>query len=578
MRTKLPHLLLPSILLWGCSGTVNSTPSTDFDPVGGGTSTSTTGPGPVASSPNPAASNPAPGATGPGQAPVDTPPPPPNADNDQPSGTDLQGTPIYTRFSRLTNAQWAASVRDLLKLPSAPEPTGLESPVQESTDFLNNERILEVTSTQNDGYALLTQTLLEQVSTDAAIAKIYSGTDADGFIKTFGRRAYRRPLTDAEVSKYQALFESGSALEGDASAFTKGAMQVIHTMLQSPHFIYRVEAGQANQALTGYEIAAKLSLWLLNTAPSDALLDKAETLTNPAAVGAEAKSMLEQPAATEVMREFFYEWMNLKRYGDINKDPALGLPEGIGDELKELSAKYFDRIYSEGLGLKEIMTGTQGFVGPKTAALYGVQASSVTLQDFGAERTGFFAQVPYNLLYGGYSGQSDIIHRGAHLQHELLCGILEAAPAVFALPEAQPNQSNRQRVELMTSGGICADCHVRYVNPLGFAFENFDGLGRIRTQDNGAAVDTTGTYAFPEKTAAFTDHKSLMEAAYASEMSHICFSKRIASFGLGRDIVANDTPLLTTLASTSQSNGSVKDLIVQLVESPSFTQRTGEAP
>jgi Protein of unknown function (DUF1592)/Protein of unknown function (DUF1588)/Protein of unknown function (DUF1595)/Protein of unknown function (DUF1585)/Protein of unknown function (DUF1587) len=501
-------------------------------------------------------------------------PPPPAGGEVLPSGTDLQGSPEYTRFSRLTNSQWANSVKTLLGMSVAPSTDPLEDPVGTTTDFLNNERLLDVTSTQRDAYERLTELAVQELTSEAELGRVYDGNDAEDFIRTMGRRVYRRPLSDTEVGNYQELFDVGAGLSGEASEFVKGAGLVIQTMLQSPHFIYRIEAGEPGEPLDGYEVAARLSLWLLDTAPSEELLDQAETLTTPDAVAAVAEDMLEQPAAAQVMSTFFYEWMGLKRFNDVNKDPSLPLPEGYAEELKTLSTKYFERIYSEDLGLKEILTGTQGYVGPKTAAFYGMETSSVELQDFGAARTGWFAQVPYTLLYGSYAGQSDIIHRGAHLQRQLLCGVLDAPPAVFALPELQPDQSNRERVHTMTAGDACSGCHVNYINPLGFAFENFDGLGRIRSDDNGDPVDTTGSYPFPESTVDFTDHASLMQAAYESEMAHICYAKRIAGFGLGRDIVANDQALLDSLASVSRDDGSTKDLILELVKSPAFLLRS----
>ena len=112
-------------------------------------------------------------------------------------------------------------------------------------------------------------------ATDAALATVYSGTDAAGFITTLGRRAYRRPLTTAEQSTYMTLYNTGSTLTGTRSAFAKGASLVIRAMLQSPYFLYRTELGANGAPLSGYEMAAKLSLWLRGTTPSDALLDSA---------------------------------------------------------------------------------------------------------------------------------------------------------------------------------------------------------------------------------------------------------------------------------------------------------------
>ena len=191
---------------------------------------------------------------------------------------DLAGDPKYYRLVRLTNEQWGHSAQDLLKLTT---PSGLEgsfeTAVAGTTDFTNNELVLEVTQRSWGDYQTAAETLATQVTaSDAALARVYTGgTDAAGFINGFGRRAFRRPLTAAEVTRYTTLFNAGSTMSGTRSAFLKGAELVIRAMLQSPYFLYRTEMGATGQPLTGYEMASKLSLWLRGTTPSDALLDSA---------------------------------------------------------------------------------------------------------------------------------------------------------------------------------------------------------------------------------------------------------------------------------------------------------------
>ncbi len=146
---------------------------------------------------------------------------------------------------RLTNAQWARAVQDVLKLAS---PSGLEqsfqSAVTGTTDFSNNELVLDVTQRSWADFQTAAETLAAQVTaTDAALAKVYSGTDAAGLITTLGRRAYRRPLTAAEQSTYMTLYSKGSTLTGTRSALAKGASLVIRAMLQSPYFLFRTEMG-----------------------------------------------------------------------------------------------------------------------------------------------------------------------------------------------------------------------------------------------------------------------------------------------------------------------------------------------
>ena len=175
---------------------------------------------------------------------------------------DLAGDPKYYRLVRLTNEQWGRSTQDLLELTS---PSGLEgnfeTAVAGTTDFTNNELVLDVTQRSWGDYQTAAETLATQVTTnDAALARVYTGTaDAASFVNGFGRRAFRRPLTAAEVTRYTTVFNGGSVISGTRSAFLKGAELVIRAMLQSPFFLYRTELGATGQALNGYEMASKLS-------------------------------------------------------------------------------------------------------------------------------------------------------------------------------------------------------------------------------------------------------------------------------------------------------------------------------
>ncbi len=498
-------------------------------------------------------------------------------------GIDLPGAPKYFRFVRLTNQQWAKSVSDLLHLA---QPPGLESTFQNAvsgtTDFSNNELLLDVNQRGWADYQAAAEKLAEQVTTsDATLASVYAGTDAAGFIQSLGRRAYRRPLTAAETSSYTALFTSGSALGGSKSAFAKGAALVLRALLQSPHFLYRTELGAAGSALTGYELAAKLSLWLRGTTPSDALLDTAPQLTSPEAVAAQATAMLAEPAAVETMREFHRELLHFDRYSQISKLDVPSYNEALNAEYEQSSYLFFDRIFSQGQGLREILTSTRGFVGPGTAALYGLPSSGSGLveQELGPTRAGYFSQLPYLTLHG-LNAEPDSIHRGVSLNLDVLCAPLgPPATVIPPVPPLQPGQTNRERIDTLTAG-CGASCHNAMINPLGFAFEHFDGMGQYREQENGGLpIDSSGSYLFTEGEKSFQDNAELMQAIAGSQQAHLCYSKKLASFALQRDIVPKDLPWLSKLSTASLAEGSsVQRVLLELVKSDAFRTHLGGAP
>ena len=490
----------------------------------------------------------------------------------------LDGQPIYTRFMRLTNEQWERAVQDILQLEAPPDKARFfQTPVVGATDFVNNESVLTVTNDLWAQYHLAAKEVVQAfTATDAPLQRIYAGNDPREFIELFGRRAYRRPLTPAEVDRLEQVYNVGAALSGTASSFTIGAGLVIEAMLQSPHFIYRTELGADGAPLNGYEMASKLSFLLRGTSPSDELLDAAGRgeLDSPAGVVELAGRMLEEPTALDVFRDFHGELFEFQRYADVVKD----LPEfnpAITAELEQASALFFERIFNEGLGVREILTSTQGYVGPLLAGLYQVQAPrTMTLMELGAERAGYFSQVPFLMLYGD-NEHADAIHRGVHLNAEVLCAEIPPPPAAVSLPPAQGGLTDRERVTAGTAP--CGNgCHDAYINPIGFAFENFDGMGRLRTTDNGVPVDTSASYPFADGTRAFANAPELMEIMASTEMAHACYAKYIAGFALQRDLAAADATLVTQLMTASLSQGSsMKQLLLDVVAHPSFSTRNG---
>ena len=303
-----------------------------------------------------------------------------------PPAFDLDGEPFYSRSVQITNEQWANSVRDILNLAETPtQANSFLRPVGGFTLFTNNERVLEVTNDMRDSYRLAAEEIAALVNADDAVARIDAGADGDSFVQNFGRRAFRRPLTSDELTRYKALFDAGAALSGEQSAFTKGASLVVQGMLQSPNFVYRTESTPDGARLNGYEIAARLSFWLRNTTPDDAMLDQAASgaLDTTDGVVSLVNSLLDGDPAMHAHTEMHAELFKFSRYREIVKfteeyDPA------TNEELDEASRLFFDRIYKEDLGLHEILTSTQGYAGPAMASLYGKPApSDMTLMDFG---------------------------------------------------------------------------------------------------------------------------------------------------------------------------------------------------
>jgi hypothetical protein len=166
---------------------------------------------------------------------------------------------------------------------------------------------------------------------------------------------------------------------------------------------------------------------------------------------------------------------------------------------------------------------------------------------------------------------------------DVLCAPLGPPAAdIPPLPTPKPGQTNRMRVDEHTKG--CGTvCHNNMINPLGFAFENFDGMGQYReTETNGTEVlpvDASGSFDFVDGTKSYENAAELMQVLSTDQQAHLCYSKKLASFGLQRDMIAADLPLLAELSATSTSNsGSVKQVLLDLVKQDAFRTRAGGAP
>lgn len=503
---------------------------------------------------------------------------------------DLRGSPVYYRVVRLTNEQWTNSVQGVLALASPPtNAESFQSAVSGTTDFTNNELVLDVAERAWSDYAKAAEQVAHDVTADAAaLTRLYAGTDGTGFIRQLGRRSYRRPLTTTETAAYQQLFDLGAAMSGAESPFAKGARVVIEAMLQSPHFLYRTELGAAGAPLSGYELAAKLSLWLRDRAPDDALLDAAAAgqLDAPSGAATVARQLLDAPAAKAVMRRFHGQFLHFDRFADLSKVGVASYDPAINPELAEASYLFFDRIFSQGLGVKDVFLSTTAFVGPHLAKLYqdGVAAptSGFAEHTLGANRVGFFTQVPFLMLHA-HNEEPDSIHRGVSISLDVLCAPLgPPAAEIPPLPTPKPGQTNRMRVDEHTKG-CGAACHNNMINPLGFAFENFDGMGQYRTVERSGAeelaIDASGSFDFVDGTKTYRDAADLMKVLATDSQAHLCYAKKLASYGLQRDVIEADGALLSELSAISASGeGSLKRVIESLVTQDAFRIRAGGAP
>ena len=517
---------------------------------------------------------------------------------DLPEGDGLGSPPtiaLQSAYPRLTHGQWENTTRDLLKLDAPPGLSASFTSDPLGGIFDNDESVLQVTPPLWADYQRAAEELAAMVIADPQqLSKIVPADTGQGvaargreFITAFGKRAYRRPLTSQEIDAHVALFASGATVLG-GDPFLSGVQLVLEAFLQSPYFVYRVELGAGKKRPDGliplgqYELATRLSYLLWNTMPDEALLDSAAKgeLDTLEGLRGRAEQMLLDPRAKDVVRSFHKQLFSWKKYADLYKDPAVFpefVPE-IGNDLRLEAEAFVDHvIYEQDGGLLELLTSRTAFVNDRLAAIYGVPAPAGS--DFGqveldpATRSGALTRLGF-LAANGTARASDPIHRGVFVNLRILCAKLPPPPDnVTPLPPGN-NKTTRDLVDSHTGEGTCgAGCHSTLINPAGFAFEEYDAIGRYRTMDNGYAVNSAAQYALGGVMVKYGDAMEWSQLLAESAEANRCFAKHWVEFALGRDAQPEDDDLIGKLGDASRGGSSVKELLVDIIVSDAFRAR-----
>jgi len=500
-----------------------------------------------------------------------------------------------SRLARLSRQQWSNSVRDLLKLTDISE---IDQGV--SGDALNGfddeGDALYVTEQLRQQLADAAEKLADKVTGDAAaLARLVPSdapTDTAGrgraFVTSFGQRAFRRPLTGAEITTHVGLFNQAPTLYPGVDAFKAGASLVIQAMLQSPYFLYRTELGTAAAgaslvALDDYEVAAKLALALTNTMPDDALFAAAAAgqLHDKAGVMAQVKRLVEGSTGTAGLNNFNFQVYRLGTYDGIMRDTKV-FPDFTASTpaaMRQEVLQFVDWILTQGLGIKDFYTTPVGFVNAALAPIYGVSVTGTALTKMDldpSQRSGILTQAGFLASYAKGS-DPDIIHRGVFIAERVLCKELPPPdPNATPLPPPTGNLTNRQLVEMTTGKGTCGEkCHGTLMNPLGFAFENYDAIGKYRTVDRGQTVDAADSYVFDGQLQSFSNGVELSRLLGEAKETHSCYVKNMMTYLHGRLLATEEkTTVVDYYARLSRAGMvSLRDLELAIVTSDAFLNR-----
>jgi Protein of unknown function (DUF1592)/Protein of unknown function (DUF1588)/Protein of unknown function (DUF1585)/Protein of unknown function (DUF1587)/Protein of unknown function (DUF1595) len=511
-----------------------------------------------------------------------------------------RGLPSLT-VRRLTHSQYDHTVRDLLgdqiqpasNFPKEDFISGFKnqlegqgiSPLQAEAYGKAAERLAAAAFRGGDQRGLLP-------------SQPHSPTDAEcaeKFVRQFGLKAFRRPLAADETRLYSQLLLAESTRAQD---FLSGAALVVEAMLQSPHFLFRVERGGSHAQ---YEVASRLSYFLWDTLPSDELFATAAQgeLATKAQIEAAARRMLDDERAQAAFDEFLAQWMRFdsvlsatrdrRRFREFNTEVAAAMVE----ETRRL----FGHLVWRDQNFLEFFTANYTFVSTDLARLYGLPEPSEEFAkvEYPADssRSGVLGHGSF-LVLTSKPAETSPTARGLFVRNHFLGHEVPPPPPGVdtTLPSITENAplTNRQRLDIHLNSEACAGCH-RLIDPIGLAFEQYNAIGAFQPKmtlqfsargDESRSrrptmieldLDTAG-YIQGMENSTFSTPKELGRLLADSSACQKCIVKQLFRYCLGREETASDQPLIEDLLAKFRASGyRFKELIIALVTSDLFLQQ-----
>ena len=504
---------------------------------------------------------------------------------------------------RLTHSQYNNTIRDLLGDHS--RPADRFPPEDFVNGFKNQLRTQGMPPLLADAYSAAAEKLALNAFRAGDVnglvpCKPSGAKDArcrDQFLRTFGRRAFRRPLDAAELRRYSTLFDSQATKSG---RFLDGARIVVEAMLQSPKFLFHVEGragGPGAPTSRDYAVASRLSYFLWDTMPDQRLFDAAANGELRTAEGLErvAKEILDQPAAHQAVDELFAEWLRFDRalgsVKDRRKYPEF-TPELAAMMVQETRLLLGNLVWHDG-NFMEAFTADYGFINSDLASVYGVPAPTGEFERVAfpaaSHRSGLLGQASFLASNAGPVETSPTA-RGIFVREQFLCQHVPNPPpgvnTEVPEPTADKPLPRRQRMQAHVESPTCASCH-RLMDPIGFGLENYDALGRWRDREvlefesgkRGVppkivelAIDSTGEIAGLTN-GSFDEPKQIGRLLADSRACQECVVKQAFRYAFGRvETAADRETIRSAFAAFKESGFRFKALLLALVRSPQFLE------
>jgi hypothetical protein len=515
------------------------------------------------------------------------------AGSDAPApGTD----PGRVTVRRLNRVEYNNTVRDLLGTTARPADS---FPADDrGLGFDNIADILTLSTTNITLYQTTAESLVTAALAGTQRAKIITcdlvamgETCARSIVRAFGRKAWRRPLTDAEVDK---LITVAKLATTNGDTWEVGVSLAMQSMLISPNFLFRVEidptpTSLTPHALTNHELAARLSYFLWSSMPDDALFAAADAgqLTDKTQLAAQVTRMLKDPKASALADNWGGQWLYTRAVDEVQPDTKAFpmFDAALRSAMKQETALMLNDVLFKGVPADKLLLSDYTYVNARLATHYGLPAVTGTAMQkvmlgAGSHRGGFLTNASF-LTVTSHPNSTSPVLRGKWILEELMCKTVAPPPnnVMTKLDDSTAGtKSLRQRLEAHAANS-CAVCHV-VMDPLGFGLENYDAVGTYRTMDGTFPVDASGV--LPDGRM-FNGPVELANIVAKDDGYAKCVTQKLYTYALGRAPQSTpnhmDPALLYKYAGDFRTAGyPLASLVSAIVTGDTFTQRRGEAP
>jgi hypothetical protein len=495
----------------------------------------------------------------------------------------LDSDPGRVTVHRLNNTEYNNTVRDLLGTSLEPADDFPADDV--SYGFDNIAAVLSVSPVQVELYHRAAVDLAEDVMT-AAPERVLScepdPADPAPCVRTiaqsFGKRAWRRPLSDQEIDAALALFQVAIDAGGDPR---EGVQLMVEHFLASPNFIFRFEIDPeptSNEArpLGGYELASRLSYFLWSSMPDDDLFAAADdgSLVEAEELERQVARMMEDPRSDSMVDNFAGQWLYLRGLAEHEPDVDLfpDFDAALRAAMVAETAEFFREFLRSDRPIQEMLTADFTTVDERLAAHYGIAAGEGVSP--GGQRRGLLGHASIQTVTS-YPNRTSPVRRGKWVLEELMCSAPPPPPPGVEGLEDQGDLSGsvRERMEQHRTDPACISCH-EAMDPIGFALEHFDATGAWREMDGAFAIDATGT--LPDG-ASFDGAVELAGVLGGDTRFTRCVTEKMLTYALGRGLESFDDETVDRLHGKLLDRGArLSDLIALVATSDPFLYRRGE--